>query len=114
MPWFYYIGKYLVIMIVLLFTRCRINGLENVPRTGAVLIVSNHLSMADPPLIGAKLGRYIYFMAKEELFQFKPVGAFLRNVGAFSIKRGGLDRSALSKTRRVLKNGKALVIFPEG
>jgi len=70
--------------------------------------------MADPPLLGAKLGRHIYFMAKEEIFKFKLIGAFFRRVGAFSVRRGGLDRSALSKTRRILKQGKSLVIFPEG
>jgi 1-acyl-sn-glycerol-3-phosphate acyltransferase len=67
--WFYYFGRFIIRVILFLFTGTRVNGKNNLPSHGALLIVSNHLSLADPPVIGACLSRKIVFMAKEELFR---------------------------------------------
>jgi 1-acyl-sn-glycerol-3-phosphate acyltransferase len=53
-------------------------------------------------------------MAKEQLFRFKPLGYFLRNYGAFPVRRGQLDRQALRQAEQVLADGQVLAIFPEG
>ncbi len=90
-------------------------GSEHIPRTGAVLIVCNHLSNMDPPFVGgAAKPRRLYFMAKAELFRIKPIGWVLGKVGAFPVERGGADRDAIRTAREILARGEALVMFPEG
>ncbi len=109
----YLIGKMLVGAFFRLFTRLQVKGRENVPRKGAVLIVSNHLNFNDPPLLGTFLGRRVAFMAKEELFRFPPLGFFLSILGAFPVRRGRLDRKVIRQSAQALAEGRALVMFPE-
>jgi 1-acyl-sn-glycerol-3-phosphate acyltransferase len=97
-----------------LFTRLKVNGRENVPHRGAVIVVSNHLSLADPPLLFFCLGRRVAFMAKEELFHSRLSAILVRHFGAFPVSRRRLNREALKKADEVLAGGQALVIFPEG
>lgn len=90
-------------------------GAERIPRTGAVLIVCNHLSLWDPPFVGsAAKPRRVYFMAKSELFRFAPFGWLIERVGAFPVARGGVDRDAIRMAREILQRGDAMVMFPEG
>lgn len=100
--------------LLLYLTRWQIIGRENIPARGPVLVIANHLSLADPPILSVSLGRRVIFMAKEQLFRFKPLGYFLRNYGAFPVRRGQLDRRALRQAEQVLADGQVLVIFPEG
>lgn len=97
-----------------LFFRWRVEGLENIPQTGPVVLCSNHISLLDPPLIGSALNRRIYFMAKEELFHIPVFGSLIRSLGAFPVKRGAADRAALRKAIEILQQSKVLGIFPEG
>jgi 1-acyl-sn-glycerol-3-phosphate acyltransferase len=89
-------------------------GKENVPKRGSLLVVSNHLSVSDPILIGVYLGRRISFMAKEELFKNRLIGHFLEYLGSFPVHRGRSSRDALYRAEKILKEGKALGMFPEG
>ena len=113
MSWLYYVGR-IIVRMLLLFTRWQVRGKENVPGQGALLIVANHLGLADPPLIGASLSRRVTYMAKEELFRSRFSSYFLRSLGAFPVYRGKLDRKALRQAGQLLAQGKALVMFPEG
>ena len=108
----YLIGKLLVGAFFRLFTHLQVKGRENVPRKGAVLIVSNHLNFNDPPLLGTFLGRRVAFMAKEELFRFPPLVFFLSILGAFPVRRGRLDRKVIRQSAQLLTEGWALVMFP--
>ena len=96
-----------------LFTHWQIKGRENVPSQGALLIVVNHLNLADPPLVSVSLKRRVIFMAKEELFRSRFIGYFISSFGAFPVHRGQLDRQALRLADRVLAEGLALAMFPE-
>jgi 1-acyl-sn-glycerol-3-phosphate acyltransferase len=95
--------------------RLRVYGRENLPAEGAVLIVSNHISQGDPPIIGvAALPRRTYYMAKIELFRPALVGRIIRGLGAFPVDRGASDRRALRLAREILGRGDQLLMFPEG
>ena len=94
--------------------RPTIKGKSNLPGEGPFLLVSNHLSVADPVLLGAKIGHRVVFMAKEELFRNKLIAYFIRSFGAIPVYRGSSNRDALHESSAILKGGQILGMFPEG
>jgi 1-acyl-sn-glycerol-3-phosphate acyltransferase len=92
----------------------RFEGRENVPRKGGVLITPNHISNADPPAIALALPRACYTLANRTLFDRPILGWFIRQLRGIPIEPGSPDRTALRRGEAVLKQGEALVIFPEG
>jgi 1-acyl-sn-glycerol-3-phosphate acyltransferase len=94
--------------------RPRLEGRKHVPRSGPLLVVANHVSAIDPPLLGAILPRRLAFLAKEELFHPAPWGWALRAAGMIPVRRGRAERHVLLAALRVLREGGALVVFPEG
>jgi 1-acyl-sn-glycerol-3-phosphate acyltransferase len=101
----------------LLFTllgRVRAENLSRLPRKGGVVLVSNHLTMLDPVLLGCLLPRQLHFMAKEELFGVPALGLYLRLAGSFPIRRGAPDREGLRRAEELLRAGEVIMIFPEG
>jgi len=97
-----------------LLGRWRVTGRENIPKTGGVILAPNHVSYADPPVVGAAVSRRVRFMAKSELFRIPALGTIIRNVGAFPVKQATADRSALRKAIELLETGEVVCIFPEG
>ena len=96
------------------FADFEVEGKENVPPTGPVLVVSNHLSIIDPALVGSVLDRAPNFLAKRELFKIGVFSFLLKTYGAFPLDRSGTHIRAVSWALTVLKNGGVLVLFPEG
>jgi 1-acyl-sn-glycerol-3-phosphate acyltransferase len=94
--------------------RLRVVGREHVPMTGGVLLASNHVCYADPPLVGCALQRQAWFMARADLFTIPVLGAIMRNIKAYPVRRGGADRKALKFTLDLLAAGEAVTIFIEG
>jgi len=113
LPWFYYIARGLVIGLFKLLTRWQVKGKENVPKEGPVLVVANHINLADPPLLGISLDRKVIFMAKEELFRSSLGAYFVSGLGSFPVHRGKMDRQALRRSQQVLADNLALAMFPE-
>jgi len=102
-----------VALMRLLFRLERVNpGL--VPATGPVLIVSNHVSVLDPPLVGGSAPRPLFFMAKEELFRIPLLGRLIRALNARPVRRDGSDMRALKAALALLQEGRAILVFPEG
>ena len=97
-----------------LFLRWKIRGAGNVPARGPVILASNHVSNLDPPVVAVGIWRPCEFMAKEELFHHPLVGWYLRQLGAFPVKRGTADRASLKHSLETLEAGRALGMFPEG
>ncbi|MFQ5988165.1 MAG: lysophospholipid acyltransferase family protein [Dehalococcoidia bacterium] len=110
----YYLERMLARILFLLFARRRVRGRENIPHRGPVIVVANHLSLADPPLLSLCMRRRIVFMAKEEVFNHPLEGPLVRGYKAFPVRGGRLDREALRQSQRVLEEGLALGMFPEG
>jgi 1-acyl-sn-glycerol-3-phosphate acyltransferase len=113
-PPFYWSATHLLRFLLLLLARWEVRGREHVPREGPLIVVSNHLSNADPPILAAAvLYRRIRYMAKAELFRF-PIGVVMRLYGAFPVRRFEADARALLAAERILRHGGALGMFPEG
>ena len=93
--------------------RLHVEGEDNIPAEGPLVIASNHLSLLDPPVIGAAATRKVHFMAKQELF-VPILGTIYKALGAFPVRRGGADRAAIKHGIDILKDNKVLAIFPEG
>jgi 1-acyl-sn-glycerol-3-phosphate acyltransferase len=114
MPLFYHTATGTMKVLLLTFSRWRVYGRENVPLKGPLIVAANHLNLSDPPLLCASIPRRIVFMIKEELYHSPRGGPFVRAFGSFPVHRGGVDREALRQAVRVLEQGLALGMFPEG
>lgn len=96
------------------YFRGRIYGAENVPQKGRLLVVSNHASDFDPPLLSCCVGRPVAYMAKEELFQVPILKQAIQAYGAYPVKRGSADRSAMKAAIASIQSGWATGIFLDG
>jgi 1-acyl-sn-glycerol-3-phosphate acyltransferase len=110
----YNIWHGLFFIIATIFFRLRTHGRENIPRTGPVLLAPNHVSYFDPAIIGTAIWRKVNYAAKRELFDSPLFGWWLRSVQSFPISRDIMDRRALRTALNFLKNGKVVLMFPEG
>ena len=95
------------------FFRLQVRGRENLPASGPVILAGNHASFLDPPLVGLASTRHLTFLAKQELFFF-PLSLLIRRLGAVPLSRGSGDAGALRTVVRLLRQEKAVVLFPEG
>lgn len=112
---FYAACRYLLAILYTLFFRARAFGKHNVPQRGACLIVANHQSFLDPPLIGLASGpRHADYVARSGLFSFGPFGAILGGLNAIPIREDQGDAGAIREVLKRLEQGRSVVIFPEG
>jgi 1-acyl-sn-glycerol-3-phosphate acyltransferase len=113
--WLYYLFKWSIISPALhLYFRGRIYGAEQVPPKGRLLVVSNHASDFDPPILSACVRRPVAYMAKEELFKVPVLKQAIQVYGAYPVKRGSGDRSAMRAAIASIDAGWATGIFLEG
>jgi 1-acyl-sn-glycerol-3-phosphate acyltransferase len=96
------------------YFRGKIYGAENVPQTGPVIIVSNHASYFDPPIVSSCVRRPVAYMAKEELFKVPVLAQAIKLYGAYPVSRGTADRNAIRAALEYLENGWAVGVFLEG
>jgi 1-acyl-sn-glycerol-3-phosphate acyltransferase len=91
-----------------------VSGQENVPPEGGVLICPNHISYADPPLIGVAARRRCCYMSKAEVFEVPLIGWFITISYVYPVDREGGGRQAIRIATTLLEAGEAVVLFPEG
>lgn len=96
------------------YLRGRIYGTENVPMERPLVVVSNHASDFDPPIVSSCVRRPVAFMAKEELFRVPVLKQAIELYGAYPVKRGAADRSAIRSAVNCLADGWAVGIFLQG
>lgn len=95
------------------FCGLRVSGLEHLPEP-PFIVAANHISLFDPPVLGAVIPYEGAFMAKVELFRNPILGNLIRSLNAFPVKRGLPDREAIDRALETLRAGRALMLFPEG
>ncbi|MBQ3573959.1 MAG: 1-acyl-sn-glycerol-3-phosphate acyltransferase [Clostridia bacterium] len=111
---FYKVARAVVNAFLKIAFRIKVEGTENIPSEGALVVCSNHQSLCDPPMLAMCMPFELKFMAKEELFKNRLFGGLISALGAFPVKRGTGDIGALKIAIKVLSEGDRLVIFPEG
>ena len=89
-------------------------GRDNIPQTDSFIMVSNHGSLLDPPLLGHALGRNISFMAKAELFKIPFLGFIIKACGAYPVKRGIADKNTIKTACKKLSDDNSIGIFIDG
>jgi len=108
------VSKLLVFPIYKLVFKGHLIGRDNIPQTDSFIMVSNHGSLLDPPLLGHALGRNISFMAKAELFKIPLLGSVIKACGAYPVKRGIADKNTIKTACKKLSKDNCIGIFIDG
>lgn len=112
--WFFAISRAIHYLILVPFGRMRVMGVEHIPKEGPFLLACNHMSDLDPPATGGRCPRPLRVLAKQELFKNKFFGFVIRKLGAVPLHRGEADTQAIKTALQWLKEGQAVLMFPEG
>ena len=110
----YSLVRLCVLAFLRLYNRARVEGIENLPPDGAVVLASNHQSLLDIPLIAMSTRRHVCFLARASLARSRPLAFLMRRCGAVLVRRGTPDRAALKAMIEHLERGDVLAVFPEG
>ncbi len=107
--YFYKIAPFFIKLL-----KIKVEGKENIPKEGGVIIAANHRSNLDPFVLNLVVGRPLIFLAKKSLFEVPLFGAFIKGAGAIPVNRNGRDTTSLKKSLQALKDNQCIAIFPEG
>jgi 1-acyl-sn-glycerol-3-phosphate acyltransferase len=110
----YYVLRFISFVLFKIFFRLEVRGEKYIPKKGGFIVASNHISYLDPIAIGVACRRKLNYMARHDLFSHPAFGWLLYRVNVFPVKRDTADVSALKEAMKRIKNGKGLVLFPEG
>jgi len=95
--------------------RGEVSGAEHIPPRGGFIVAANHASVLDPPLIGSRVPRQLAFFARKTLWKGGVISWWLDTVGTIPVDRdSGSDVSAIKRVLQALKDGRAIIVFPEG
>ena len=108
------VSKLFVFPIYKIVFKGHLIGRDNIPQKDSFVMVSNHGSLLDPPLLGHALGRNISFMAKAELFKIPFLGFIIKACGAYPVKRGIADKNTIKIACKKLSNDNCIGIFIDG
>ena len=114
MNFYYWVGYHLSRLLGKILFRFRILHRDRMIQTGPVILAMNHQSYLDPPLAGTACDRAIYFLARRSLLDVWGLGWLLPKLNVIPVEQEGMDRSALKALIRVLREGHAALVFPEG
>ncbi len=116
--WFHHPGCAIAGFLARLLFRARLEGVEHIPHEGAFIVVSNHCSNLDPPILGwatgHQVGRVVHFMAKSEMRRWPVVGWLATQSGVYFVRRGEGDRAAQRFSLEALADGRPIALFVEG
>jgi len=112
--WTYTFVRILITLPTLLLWRVRANGVENVPKSGPLILAPNHFSQMDHFFIGVCLRRKVRFMAKSQIFGPPVLTYVFKHGGVFPVRRGHRDEAAFETAFTLLEQGEMLLVYPEG
>ena len=110
----YFLGWWFFRIYTGLYHRRQVFNEERIPRTGGVILASNHLSYIDPPLVGCSTRRVIHYLARASAFKGAIGGAILRSWNSIPVDRDGGSTKGLRTILERLREGRAIMMFPEG
>lgn len=110
----YRIGHTLCTAVAELAFRLKIYGRENLIEDGPAIYASNHASYLDPPLVGVACRKELFYLARKTLFEKPVLGSLLPRINCIPVDRDRGDVAAVRALLRLLKEGKRVVVFPEG
>jgi len=108
------VSKFVVFPIYKFVFQGYLVGRENIPKKDSFIMVANHGSLLDPPLLGHAMRRNISFMAKAELFKIPILGFIINACGAYPVKRGIADKNTIKTASEKLSNNNSIGIFIDG
>ena len=108
------VSRLLIFPIYKFVLRGHLINRQNIPQKDSFIMVSNHGSLLDPPLLGHAIGRNISFMAKAELFNIPILGFIIKACGAYPVKRGIADKNTIKTACKKLSNENCIGIFLDG
>jgi 1-acyl-sn-glycerol-3-phosphate acyltransferase len=113
--WLWYTTGYWFFALLYFFGYSyRFFGQHRAPQTGPLLIIANHESYWDPPMVGIAVKRRVAFMARKTLYNTKALAKFMENVGTFGVDQEGTGLEGIRTALKKLQEGEAVVVFPEG
>lgn len=110
---FYKVMRPIIKALVFIFLTPKCEGLENIPKTGKLILAGNHTSILDPFLIMSMTKRPIHYLAKKELFK-GPKKIIFNNLGLIPVNRSIKDKTVLKNAKKYLDSDMVIGIFPEG
>lgn len=111
---FYDLTRLVLLFLFKILYKVSISGMDNIPESGGVILVANHTSFLDPPLLAMTTRRQVFFLAKEELFRVPILGTFMKWLCAIPVNRDKVSLRVLRMAIDLLGKQQALGIFPEG
>jgi len=111
---FYNFWYYLLNLFFRILYRTRYYGQNNLPESGGIVLISNHQSHFDPPLLAVGLRRRLNFLARKSLFKFKPFAWTIDMLDAIPLEVNGIGFAGIKESIKRLKNGEIILVFPEG
>lgn len=112
--WFFFFARFVFAVYARLFLGLRVYDAHKVPPEGGLVMVSNHFSTLDPPVMGVSIPREANYMAKKELFEHRYLGALYLGLRAFPVDREGNASGAIKESIRRLRRGVVIGIFIQG
>jgi len=113
-PFAYWLLRETLRLLCVVFFRLTSRGREQVPRRGACIIAPNHASFLDPLVVGIAVPRQIHYMARHDLWDNRRIAWFLNASNSFPVRREGVAGEAFKRAIRLLEQGEAVLVFPEG
>ena len=111
---FYYLARFPINLFFMIFYGVRYYGRNNLPESGGVVLISNHQSHYDPPLLAIGLSRRLNFLARKSLFKFKPFAWLIDMLDAIPLDKEGIGFVGIKESIKRLKNGEIVLVMPEG
>jgi len=110
----YTVAKLISYILCKIYFRLEVNGADNIPEKGGVLVASNHSSFLDPVIVGVGISRQTYYLTKQNLFEIPIFGLLIRALHTIPVKREQVSISTFKELIKSLNAKKAIILFPEG